>query len=219
MAHPTAFTRPQSKPTATQKPAKRQRIHHWVIDGRQKLTVPVEFTVDIVCDGCLLKDHSPPLHCHVLGWDDTLAVCGARRSRGEVHLCMLPTSELPHATIRSLRDAKQRLTALRPYQDPVCTTDGFVEAVFQRPAVNPGEEQGREEPVLHIVKDKLSGYSCSKVRSQQPSLNNFLPGRGVAHALKLAGDAASPRGVRDLGPAAQRRDESPELVRRDGAGC
>ena len=56
----------------------------------------MEVTVDIVCDGCLLVGHSAPLRCHVLGWDDTQVVCGAQRSRGEVHLCMLPVSELPH---------------------------------------------------------------------------------------------------------------------------
>ena len=165
VAHPTAFTGPQSKPMATQKPAKRQRVRHWVIDGMQKLTVPVEVTVDIVCDGCLLVGHSAPLRCHVLGWDDTWAVCGAQRSRGEVHLCMLPTSELPHVTMSALRDIKQRSAAFRPYQDPVCTADDFVEAIFQRPAVNSVETHGREVPVLHIVNGPLAGYSCNKVRA------------------------------------------------------
>ena len=44
----------------------------------------------------------------------------------------------------ALRDIKE--AAFRPYQDPVCTEDDFVEAVFQRPAVNSVETHGREVP-------------------------------------------------------------------------
>jgi len=119
VAHPNTFKRQKSEPSAGLKPAKRQRRQHWVCDQRHKSQVPVEVIVNLAHDGCLLKS-SPMLSYHVLGWDDAMAVCAANRARGEIDLVMLPTPQLPQATMNTLRQIQGHSAALTPYEHPVC---------------------------------------------------------------------------------------------------